>query len=77
MNSLMCSRTTTCRGLSIANLRKDRDGLDIPSDWAGGISGLPTIAVSNEIIENTYREYHDRFAIAGIGGVFTPRTCLR
>ena len=60
------------QGLSIANLRKDRDGLDIPSDWAGGISGLPTIAVSNEIIENTYREYHDRFAIAGIGGVFTP-----
>ncbi|MDU6640602.1 MAG: quinone-dependent dihydroorotate dehydrogenase, partial [Alloscardovia omnicolens] len=60
------------QGLSIANLRKDRDGLDIPSDWAGGISGLPTIAVSNEIIENTYREYHDRFAIAGIGGIFTP-----
>lgn len=60
------------QGLSIANLRKDRDGLDIPPDWAGGISGLPTIAVSNEIIENTYREYHDRFAIAGIGGIFTP-----
>ena len=36
------------------------------------VQGLPTIAVSNEIIENTYREYHDRFAIAGIGGVFTP-----
>ncbi|TCD54477.1 quinone-dependent dihydroorotate dehydrogenase [Alloscardovia theropitheci] len=60
------------QGLSIANLRKDRQGLDVPPDWAGGLSGLPTVDLNNSIIEKTYRDYHDRFTIAGIGGVFTP-----
>ncbi|WP_018143336.1 quinone-dependent dihydroorotate dehydrogenase [Alloscardovia criceti] len=59
-------------GVSIANLRKDRNGLDVPPDWEGGLSGLPTIGLNNALIERTFREYHDRFTIAGIGGVFTP-----
>lgn len=60
------------QGLSIANLRKDREGLDVPADWTGGLSGLPTVDLNNSFVEKTYRDYHDRFAIAGIGGVFTP-----
>ncbi|WP_418969145.1 quinone-dependent dihydroorotate dehydrogenase [Alloscardovia omnicolens] len=60
------------QGLSIANLRKDRTGLDIPEEWAGGISGLPAEGINNAILEKTFREYHNRFALAGIGGVFTP-----
>ena len=64
-------------GLSIANLRKDRTGLNIPRDWQGNLSGLPTIPGSNELIERTYRDYGDRFAIAGIGGVFTPEQAYR
>lgn len=60
------------QGVSIANLRKDRTGLDVPPDWEGGLSGLPTRELNNKFIERTYREYHERFAIAGIGGVFTP-----
>ncbi|MFD0704296.1 quinone-dependent dihydroorotate dehydrogenase [Alloscardovia venturai] len=60
------------QGLSIANLRKDRNGLDVPPDWVGGLSGLPTESLNNSFVERTYRDYHDRFAIAGIGGVFTP-----
>ncbi|OTA26259.1 dihydroorotate dehydrogenase (quinone) [Alloscardovia macacae] len=60
------------QGVSIANLRKDREGLDVPEDWVGGLSGLPTVDLNNSFIEKTYREYHDRFEIAGIGGVFTP-----
>ena len=60
-------------GVSIANLRKNRDGLDIPADWKGGISGSPTYNASNELIKRTRREFGSRFAIAGIGGVFTPK----
>lgn len=61
------------QGLSIANLQKDRTGLDIPRDWEGGLSGGPTYRASNEMIRRVYREYGDRFVIAGIGGVATPR----
>ena len=61
------------QGLSIANLQKDRTGMSIPRDWEGGLSGSPCYAASNERIKQVYREYGDRFAIAGIGGVFTPQ----
>lgn len=61
------------QGVSIANLQKDRTDLDIPRDWEGGLSGGPTYRASNDVIRRTYRDYGDRFAIAGIGGVFTPR----
>ena len=60
------------QGLSIANLQKDRTGLEIPRDWEGGLSGGPCTNASTELIRKVYKEYGDRFAIAGIGGVFTP-----
>ncbi|MCQ4965647.1 quinone-dependent dihydroorotate dehydrogenase, partial [Bifidobacterium pseudocatenulatum] len=59
--------------LSIANLQKDRAGMEIPRDWEGGLSGSPCYEASNERIKHVYREYGDRFAIAGMGGVFTPQ----
>ncbi|MBW3087617.1 quinone-dependent dihydroorotate dehydrogenase [Bifidobacterium sp. 82T24] len=62
------------QGVSIANLQKDRTGMDdVPADWQGGLSGLPCRKRSDAMVAQTYREYGDRFAIAGIGGVFTPR----
>ncbi|MCI1219604.1 MAG: quinone-dependent dihydroorotate dehydrogenase [Bifidobacterium sp.] len=61
------------QGVTIANLRKDRTNLSIPRDWQGGLSGGPTYQSSNELIRNTYREFGSRFAIAGVGGVFTPK----
>lgn len=60
-------------GVSIANLRKNRDGLDIPTDWQGGISGSPTYSTSNDLIKRTRETFGKRFTIAGIGGVFTPQ----
>ena len=60
------------QGVSIANLQKDRTGLEIPREWEGGLSGGPCYRASNELIARVYREYGERFAIAGIGGVFTP-----
>lgn len=59
------------QGVSIANLQKDRTGLEIPRDWEGGLSGGPTYRASNAMIRRAYREFGDRLAIAGIGGVFT------
>lgn len=62
------------QGVSIANLQKDRSGYDdIPDGWRGGLSGLPCREASTRLVGRTYLEYGDRFAIAGIGGVFTPR----
>lgn len=61
------------QGVSIANLQKDRSGMEIPAMWKGGLSGGPTYRASNAMIRQAYREYGDRFAIAGIGGVFTPK----
>lgn len=58
--------------VSFANLRKDRHGLQVPENLAGGISGSPTYHMSNALIRATRKEFGDRFAIAGIGGVFTP-----
>lgn len=60
------------QGLSIANLQKDRTGLTIPRTWEGGLSGGPTYRASNAMIRQAYREFGERFSIAGIGGIFTP-----
>ena len=68
------------QGLSIANLQKDRTGLEIPPGMSQFLSrpadrpnGLVKSTPINERIKQVYREYGDRFAIAGIGGVFTPQ----
>ena len=61
------------QGLTIANPQKDRTGLDVPRSWLGGLSGGPCTVESTELIRRVYREYGDRFAIAGVGGVFTPQ----
>ena len=61
------------QGVSIANLQQDRAGLEMPRTWLGGLSGGPTYSAGNAVIRQAYREFGDRFAIAGIGGVFTAK----
>lgn len=65
------------QGLSIANLQKNREGLDVPADWKGGLSGLPCLKDSDRHIAQTYKEYGSRFVVAGIGGVFSPEQAYR
>lgn len=60
------------QAVSIANLQKDRTGLNIPENLKGGLSGGPTANASTEMVRKTFASYGERFAIAGIGGVFTP-----
>ena len=64
-------------GVTIANLRKDRTGLDIPAGWKGGLSGGPAYRRGTDLIARTRRAFGDRFAIAGVGGVFTPEQAYR
>ncbi|MCI1983584.1 MAG: dihydroorotate dehydrogenase (quinone) [Bifidobacteriaceae bacterium] len=64
-------------GVTIANLRKDRTGLDIPENWEGNLSGMPAGPASDDLVERTYRDYGDKLAIAGVGGVFTREQAYR
>lgn len=62
-------------GLSIGNLLKDRARAtlreQVPSDVAGGLSGVPTRAIATDLIRKSYQHYPGRFIIIGIGGVFS------
>ncbi|OZG67618.1 dihydroorotate dehydrogenase 2 [Bifidobacterium aquikefiri] len=60
------------QGVTMANLQKDRTGLDVPQSWLGGLSGSPCYVPSNDTVARTYQQYGDRLTIAGVGGVFTP-----
>jgi dihydroorotate dehydrogenase (fumarate) len=59
------------QAVTIANLRKDRTGIDMPDGIKGNLSGALTYEKSNDFIRRTYQEFGDRFAIIGLGGVFT------
>ncbi len=62
-------------GVVIGNLTKNRESeliLDeIPENIKGGISGVPTRELSNNLIEKTYQAYGERLVIVGVGGIFT------
>lgn len=63
------------QAVTVANLVKDRDMVEIrdelPADMSGGLSGSPTRDNSTKLIRYTYRKYGDKLAIIGVGGVFT------
>ena len=68
-----CSPSTTCRDCRSPICRRTAPACPFRAIGKGGLSGSPCYAASNERIKQVYREYGDRFAIAGIGGVFTPQ----
>ena len=63
------------QGVTVANLIKDRTGLELQDpltdDIRGGISGAPTKAHSVELIRHTYENYGDKLVIIGVGGIFS------
>lgn len=61
----------TIHAVTIANLRKDRTGIDIDPSIKGNLSGRPTQARSDELIGRTYSKYGTRLTIIGVGGIFT------
>jgi len=62
-------------GVVIGNLNKDYRHLkhteDAPSGYRGGLSGMPTAKLSNELIKKTRERYGKRFTIMGVGGILT------
>lgn len=62
-------------GITISNLAKDRGQVKLmdplPETVKGGLSGKPTWELSNNLIRQTYKKYHGRFVIIGVGGVFS------
>jgi len=62
-------------GITISNLAKDRGQAKLmdplPETIKGGLSGKPTWELSNNLIRETYKKYHERFVIIGVGGIFS------
>lgn len=63
------------QGVTIANLVKDRQSVELkdelPDSIKGGLSGAPTRQRSLELIRRTYAKYGSRLVIIGVGGIFT------
>jgi dihydroorotate dehydrogenase, subfamily 2 len=64
-------------GVTISNLRKDRQGLTVPKGVMGGISGKPTQEKSDTLIYKTYLNYGKKLTIIGVGGIFTAEDAYR
>lgn len=62
-------------GVTISNLAKDRGQAKLmdplPDSVKGNLSGKPTWDLSNNLIQQTYKKYSDRFVIIGVGGIFS------
>ncbi|MDR0788941.1 MAG: dihydroorotate dehydrogenase (quinone) [Bifidobacteriaceae bacterium] len=48
------------QGVTIANLRKDREGLEVPTDWNGNLSGTPTHKRALELVTLAYEHTHNK-----------------
>ncbi|WP_169816415.1 dihydroorotate dehydrogenase (quinone) [Demequina soli] len=60
-------------GLTLANLRKDRDTVTMDPAVKGNLSGRPVRDLSTELVRRTYLHAGDRLTLAGLGGVFDGR----
>lgn len=72
----VAARYEFVRGLTIANLVKDRsnpafDPDEIARAGKGNFSGKPTEKHATELIRDVYAVYKERFVIIGCGGIFT------
>lgn len=60
-------------GVIIGNLNKDRNSEYIkekyPEEMRGGVSGIPTRELSNNLIRLTYKKYKEQLTIIGVGGI--------
>jgi dihydroorotate dehydrogenase subfamily 2 len=68
-------------GVIIGNLNKDRGIPEIkdpvPKKIKGGISGMPTQRLSDELIGKTYKRYGQQLIIIGTGGIFSAADAYR
>ncbi len=67
-------------GIICANLTKKRNADKIADKnvpKVGGLSGKPVSGMSDSLIAHIYRRYKDRFAIVGVGGIFSAEDAYR
>ena len=64
------------QGVVLSNLLEDRTGYRMPADWEGSMSGRPCHAHAVDAVKSTRDRWGDRFAIEGVGGIFTPEDAL-
>lgn len=68
-------------GVTIGNLLKDRTRANLKDELSdgvkGGLSGMPTQAIADELIRQTFISYGDRLVIIGVGGVFSAEDAYR
>jgi dihydroorotate dehydrogenase len=68
------------QGVIIGNLNKDYSHLnhpeDAPKEFRGGLSGMPTFKLSNDLIRKTREKYGERFTIIGTGGIFSAEDAM-
>jgi len=71
-------------GFVMGNLAKRRDGLRLKSSSArlniipkGGISGAPIQDLSTDLIRHIYRKTNGKYALIGLGGVFTAEDAYK
>lgn len=68
-------------GVTIANLAKDRTKVEIldklPDEVRGNLSGIPTQALSDELIRQTFITYGNKLTIIGVGGIFSVDDAYR
>lgn len=71
----------TVAGVTIGNLLKDRARANLKDELSdevkGGLSGMPTQAIADELIRQTFINYGDRLVIIGVGGVFNAEDAYR
>ncbi len=69
------------QGVTIANLVKERTGVELRDPLAdtirGGLSGLPTQARATELIRRTRRKCGNKLVIIGLGGIFDAKDAYK
>ena len=68
----MCWPSTMCRGCPSPICRRTAPASRFRAIGRAACPAARARNASTELIRKVYKEYGDRFAIAGIGGVFTP-----
>jgi len=67
-------------GLVIGNLNKDYESArhpeEAPSEYRGGLSGLPCREPSTELLARTREAYGERFTLIGCGGILSAEDAL-
>lgn len=70
---LACCEEARISGIIATNTTFSRDGLSLPTEEAGGLSGRPLHRKSLDMVSYLFRATRGRIPIVGVGGIFTAQ----